>query len=164
MPSRSHDTKARFTAGRRLGFGSLSAPDSEASVVTDLLLLVHPWLGYAVAALVLVASLTAFKRAKDGLEFRAGLYRAAFLLLSLQVLLGIVLYGLGGYWDATALNAYIHPILGVLALGVGQVLLGRARKTRMAADAHRLAGRGLLLSLLLIVLAIGVASIASVTA
>jgi hypothetical protein len=129
--------------------------------VTELLLMVHPWTGYAVSALVLVASLAAFKRAKDGVEFRSGIYRAAYLLLSVQVLLGILLYGLGGYWDAAPLIAYVHPVLGVLALGVGQALLGRARKTQMAADAHRLAGRGLLITLLLVMLSIGVASIAT---
>jgi len=134
---------------------------SEVFVVTELLLLVHPWLGYAVSALVLVASLAAFKRAKDGVEFRAGLYRGAYLLLSVQVLLGIVLYGLGGYWDAAPLIAYVHPVLGVLALGAGQALLARARKTQMAADAHRLAGRGLLITLLLVIISIGVASIAT---
>lgn len=128
--------------------------------MTELLLIVHPWLGYAALALVLVACLAAFKRAKDGVEFRAGLYRAAYLLLSVQVLLGIVLYGLGGYWDAAPLIAYVHPVLGILALGVGQALLGRARRTQMAALAHRLAGRGLLITLLLVVLAIGVASFA----
>jgi len=129
--------------------------------VTELLLTVHPWFGYAVAGFVLVASLAAFKRAKDGLEFHAGLYRTAYLLLSVQVLLGIVLYAIEGYWDAAPLIAYVHPGVAVLALGIGQALLGKARKTQMAAEAHRLAGRGLLLCLLMIVIAIGVASMAT---
>lgn len=129
--------------------------------MTELLLTVHPWLGYAVLALVLVASMAAFKRAKDGVEFRAGIYRAAYLLLSVQVVLGLVLYGLSRSWNAAPLIAYVHPVLGILALGAGQALLARARKTQMAADAHRLAGRGLLLTLLLVIISIGVASIAS---
>lgn len=129
--------------------------------MTELLLTVHPWVGYAASALVLFACLAAYKRAKDGLEFRAGLYRATYLLLSVQILLGIVLYGLGGYWDAAPLIAYVHPVVGVLALGAGQALLARARKTQMAADAHRLAGRGLLITLLLLVISIGIASIAT---
>jgi hypothetical protein len=132
--------------------------------VTELLLNVHPWLGYLVSLVVVIAALTAFKRAKDGVEFRPGLYRAAYLLLSVQVLLGIVLYGLGSYWDAAPLVAYVHPVAAILGLGVGQALLGRARRTQMAADAHRLAGRGLIMTLLLVFIAIGVASVASVTA
>ena len=126
--------------------------------MTELLLQIHPWVGYAVSILVLVAALVAFKRAKDGREFEAGLFRVAYLLLSLQVLTGIVLYGLGGSWDAAPLIAYVHPVVGIVALGIGQALLGRARKTQMAADAHRLAGRGLVIALVLILVSIGVAS------
>jgi heme A synthase len=126
--------------------------------VIESLLLIHPYLGYAVSVLVLIAALVAFKRAKDGREFEAGLFRVAYILLSLQVLTGIVLYGLGGYWDAAPLIAYVHPALGIVALGIGQALLGRARKTQMAADAHRLAGRGLVITLVLVLVSIGVAS------
>ena len=130
--------------------------------MTEFLLWVHPWLGYVVLALVLVATLMAFKHARDGLEFRAGLYRVAYIVLSLQVLLGLLLYGLGGYWDAAPLTAYVHPVLAILALGVGQALLARARRTEVAADAYRLAGKGLLAALVLVTLAIGVASVAAV--
>jgi hypothetical protein len=125
------------------------------------LLTVHTWAGYAVSVVVLLATIAAFGRAKDGREFEPGLYRAAFGLLTIQVVLGIVLYGLDGYWNADSpLIAYVHPLLGVAALGVGQALLGRARKTQMAADAHRIAGRGLLLSFVLVLAAIGTASAA----
>jgi heme A synthase len=122
------------------------------------LLLVHQWTGYVVSVVVLVVALMAFGRAKDSREFDAGLYRAAFGLLALQVILGLILYGLDGYWEAAPLMAYVHPLLAIGALGIGQALLGRARKTKMAVDAHRLAGRGLILSFVLILAAIGVAS------
>ena len=124
----------------------------------DLLLSSHRYTGYVVSVLVLVAALMAFKRAKDGREFDAGFFRAIYILLSVQVLLGIVLYGVDGYWDAAPLIAYVHPVLGIVALGVGQALLGRARKTQMAADAHQLTGRGLVITLVLVLAAIGVAS------
>lgn len=122
------------------------------------LLLIHQWTGYVVSVVVLVVALIAFGRAKDAREFEPGLYRAAFGLLTLQVLLGLVLYGLDGYWDAAPLVAYVHPLLAIAALGAGQMLLGRARKTQMAVDAHRLAGRGLVVSFVLLLLAIGAAS------
>ncbi|MCC5946918.1 MAG: hypothetical protein JJT89_00555 [Nitriliruptoraceae bacterium] len=125
----------------------------------EILLQSHRYTGYVVSVLVLVAALVAFKRAKDGREFDAGLFRATYILLSLQVLLGIVLYGVAGYWEAAPLIAYVHPVLGILALGLGQALLGRARRTQMAADAHRLAGRGLIITLVLVLAAIGVASV-----
>jgi hypothetical protein len=127
----------------------------------ETLLTVHTWTGYVVSLVVLIATVAAFGRAKDGREFEPGLYRAAYGLLALQVVLGIVLYGIDGYWDASSpLIAYVHPVLGIAALGVGQALLGRARKTQMAADAHRTAGRGLVLSFILVLAAIGVASAA----
>lgn len=120
--------------------------------------LIHEWTGYLVTVVVLVAAVIAFGRAKDAREFEPGLYRAAFGLLALQVLLGLVLYGMGSYWEAGPLVAYVHPTLAILAIGVGQMLLGKARKTQMAVDAHRLAGRGLLVSFILVVGAVGVAS------
>ena len=123
------------------------------------LILIHQWTGYLVSLVVLFAAFVAFGRAKDAREFEPGLYRAAFGLLALQVVVGLVLYGVGGYWDGHgALITYVHPALAILAIGVGQALLGRARKTQMAVDAHRLAGRGLLLSFVLVLGAIGVAS------
>lgn len=122
------------------------------------LLLVHQWTGYLVSVIVLIVAVIAFGRAKDSREFDPGLYRLTYILLSLQVLIGLALYGLDGYWNAAPLIAYVHPLLAIAALGAGQSLLGRARKTQMAADAHRLAGRGLLLSFVLVLAAIGVAS------
>ena len=120
--------------------------------------LVHEWTGYLVTLVVLVAAFVAFGRAKDAREFEPGLYRAAFGLLALQVVLGFVLYGVAGAWDAHWRIAYLHPALAIVAIGVGQMLLGKARKTQMAVDAHRLAGRGLMLSFILVLAAIGVAS------
>lgn len=122
------------------------------------LLLIHQWTGYVVSVVVLVVAVIAFGRAKDAREFEPGLYRAAYGLLALQVVLGLALYALDGYWDAAPLIAYVHPLLAIAALGAGQMLLGRARKTQMAVDAHRLAGRGLIVSFVLVLLAIGVAS------
>jgi hypothetical protein len=74
------------------------------------------------------------------------------------VVLGLVLYGVSGAWETGPLIAYVHPVLAIAALGAGQALVGRARRTQMAADAHRLAGRGLLVALVLVIAAIGVSS------
>jgi hypothetical protein len=129
--------------------------------VTDFLVTVHPWLGYVTSVVVLVAALVAFRRAKDAVEFNAGPFSGAMVMLDIVVAIGIVLYAVGGYWDAGRVGvglAYIHPVLALLALGVGHALLGRARSQQMAVDAHRTAGRGLLLALVLVLAAIGVAS------
>jgi hypothetical protein len=129
--------------------------------VTEFLATVHPWLGYLASVVVLVAALAAFRRAKDAVEYNGGPFSGAMVLLDIVVTIGIVLYAVGGYWDAELVGvgiAYVHPVLALLALGVGHALLGRARKQRMAVDAHRTAGRGLLLALVLVLAAIGVAS------
>jgi hypothetical protein len=128
--------------------------------VEDVLFQVHRALGYGISVLVLVAAFVAFGRAKNGQEFTSGLYRGVFGLLALHVVLGIVLYAVLGSWDTVALVAYVHPVLGVVALGAGQALLGRARRMQMAADAHRAAGRALVVTLVLVLAAIGVVSAA----
>lgn len=124
----------------------------------DVLFSVHRILGYVVSLLVLGTAFVAFGRAKNGQEFSAGLYRGALGLLTLQVLLGIALYGTLQSWGSEPLIAYVHPILGVVALGAGQAMLGRARRTQMVVDAHRLAGRAMVVTLVLVLAGIGVAS------
>jgi heme A synthase len=126
--------------------------------VTEFLVDVHPWTGYIVSVVLLITAMVAFKRAKDAREFTNGPYSLAMVLLDIQVLLGLVLYALDGYWDARPEIAYLHPVLALLALGIGHALLGRAKKTQMAVDAHRTAGRGLVLALVFTLLAVGVAS------
>ncbi len=129
--------------------------------MTDLLLTIHPWLGYLVTIVVLVAVFVAFGRARDAREFIATPYSVAMILLDVQVLLGIILYGVGGYWNldrTTSEIAYVHPVLGLLALGIGHAALRRARNEQMAVDAHRKVGRGLVAALIVIVLSIGIAS------
>lgn len=126
--------------------------------MTEFLVNLHPWTGYVVTAVLLVMAFVAFKRAKDAREYTPGTYAVAMVLLDIQVLLGLILYGIDGYWDARPEIAYLHPLLSVLALGAGHAMLGRARKTQMAVDAHRTAGRGLIVALILALVAVGVAS------
>lgn len=126
--------------------------------MTSTLATIHQYIGYAVVLVVLVSAFAAFGRAKDAREFAPGPYVLAAVALDIQVLLGLVVYGMGSYWDARAEIAYLHPILALLALVVGHAALRRARGHQMAVDAHRTAGRGLLIALVLVAAAVGVAS------
>ncbi|MFP4148110.1 MAG: hypothetical protein ACLFUG_01230 [Nitriliruptoraceae bacterium] len=119
---------------------------------------IHPWLGYLVSVVALGSAMVAFRSAKDASEFRAGPYSTAMVLLDIQVTLGLVLYAVGGYWEARPEVAYLHPALALAALGIGHGLVGRAKRTQLAVEAHRSAGRGLLGALLFVLLSIGVAS------
>lgn len=129
--------------------------------MTELLLTIHPWLGYLVTVVVLVVAFMAFGRAKDAREFVATPFSVAMILLDVQVLLGIVLYGVGGYWDLDVTRpeiAFVHPALGLLALIIGHAGLRRARREQMAVDAHRKIGRALVTAFVVVLLSIGVAS------
>jgi heme A synthase len=121
---------------------------------------VHPWLGYLVSVVLLVAASIAFSRAKDGREFDASGFVLVVVALDVQVVIGLASYALRGSWDATALVAYVHPLLGMAALIAAHVGLRRAKREPMAAASYRLVGRGLLTAFVLIVAAIGVASMA----
>lgn len=126
----------------------------------ELLATIHQFVGYAIVLVVLIIAGMAFGRAKDAREFSPGPYVAAAVLLDIQVLAGLILYGMDQYWDhPSALVRYLHPSLALLALITAHVGLKRARGQRMAVDAHRGAGRALVLALVLIVAAIGAVSV-----
>jgi heme A synthase len=127
--------------------------------MSDTLFEIHRGVGYVVALVVLVSALMAFSRAKDAREFSKGPYVGAMVLVDIQVLLGLVLYGVDGYWEADAMIAYVHPLLALGALGAGHALLGRAKKQQMAVEAHRTAGRGLVIAFVLVLAAVVVATI-----
>jgi glucose uptake protein GlcU len=126
--------------------------------VTDVLYQIHMWLAYAATVVVLVGALMGFGRAKDAREFSSSAYALPMVLLDIVVTLGLILYVTSQAWQGRPEIAYIHPVLAVLALGVGHALVGRAKGQRMAVDAHRMAARGLLIALLFVAAAIGVAS------
>lgn len=117
----------------------------------DVLTTIHQFTGYVVAIVVLVAAAVAFGRARDAREFTAGPYVLAAVLLDIQVLLGLAVYGMDGYWEhPSMLLRYVHPVLALLAVVSAHVGLRRARGQQMAVDAHQAAGRGLVIALILV--------------
>ena len=126
--------------------------------MTEVVFEIHRWLGYLVALVVLVAAVMATARAKGDQPFVGTPYRIAMGLLTLQVLIGLILYGIGGYWEGRPEIAYLHPVLALVAVGVGHALIGRAGRRPTPAAAYRATGIGLALALVFVVLAIGVAS------
>lgn len=112
---------------------------------------IHQLTGYVVAVVVLVAAAVAFGRARDAREFTPGPYVAAVVLLDLQVLVGLTIYGMDQYWEhPSALLSYAHPALALIALAAAHIGLKRGRGQQMAVDAHRAAGRGLLIALVFV--------------
>ena len=118
----------------------------------DVLIATHQGTGYLVAVIVLVVAAMAFGRARDAREFTPGPYVLAAVSLDLQVLLGLAVYGMGGFFGegVSPLVQYVHPVLAILALVTAHVGLKRARRQQMAVAAHQAAGRALVLALVLV--------------
>lgn len=129
--------------------------------MTETLFTIHRWSGYVVFLVVVVAAFAAFNRARNAQAFEATLFSATAVLVDIQVLLGLALYGAGKYWEVDApLVAYVHPLVMIAALATAHIGLARARREQMAADAHRLVGRWFVIAIVLLVVGIGVASAA----
>lgn len=129
--------------------------------MTDTLFTIHRISGYVVFVVVLIAAFAAFNRARNAQAFEAAVFSVTAVLLDIQVLLGIALYGSGQYWEGDApLIQYVHPIVMLVALVAAHVGLGRARREQMAADAHRLVGRWFVIATVLVAAGIGLASAA----
>ena len=126
--------------------------------MTETLFEIHKWVGYVAFLVVLVASVMAFNRAKNGQEFSDGMPKAAVILLDIQVLVGVIFYVLGEQWDAEPIVAFIHPLVNVAAVGLAHAGLGRARREQMALDAHRTVGRAFAVAMLLLLVGIGLVS------
>lgn len=114
---------------------------------------VHTNLGYLVVVVVLVAAVLARRAPAETPVSRVT--SLTMVLLDVHVTIGIALYVVGSWWQGPALIAYVHPLLALAALGVGHAALARARRER----SPRVASTGLLGALVLIVAAVGVASI-----
>lgn len=119
----------------------------------------HQLLGYAVVIVVLLSGVAARRRAQEAREFRRAPYTAALVLMDIQVLLGFIVYGTGSAWDMRPEVAYVHPVLALLGLAVGHALLGRAKGIQLAVEAHRAAGRALLLAFGFIAAAVVIAAV-----
>ena len=129
--------------------------------MTETLLTIHRWSGYVVFLVVVAAAFAAFNRARNAQAFEAPVFSVTAVLVDIQVLLGLALYGTGQYWEVDApLVAYVHPLVMLGALVSAHIGLARARREQMAAEAHRLVGRWFVIAIVLLVIGIGVASAA----
>lgn len=122
--------------------------------MNDVLQLIHTNLGYLVFAVVLVATLLAFRTGTTEAPV-SRLTSLTMILLDIHVTVGVLLYVVGDWWGADLLLAVVHPALALGALAVGHIGLGRARRERNP----RLAATGLAAALVLVTAAIGVASV-----
>lgn len=94
----------------------------------------HGYLGYVVAAAVLGSlGRAAIARSRDE-QYGEGAARLAGLLLALQFVYGLVVYGIGGYWSASPLLAYVHPLAMLGAVATAGMATGRAGRAASPAE------------------------------
>lgn len=87
------------------------------------------------------------------------MYRLTAVVVDIQVALGIVIWLSGSGWRLGFMQGWLHPLVGLAALAVLHVSVGRARKAgHEGMDA--VMRTGLVIVVALVVAAIGVAEIA----
>jgi uncharacterized membrane protein len=86
-------------------------------------------------------------------------YRLTAVAVDIQVALGIVLWLAASGWSLGFLQGWLHPIIGLAALGVLHAFVGRARKAHPEV-AQRTFRTGIIIALVLVVAAIGIGDMA----
>ena len=127
----------------------------------DALVTIHSIFRWVVLAALLVAVVYGIVRAlrRDPWSPESARpFSIAVVALDIQVLIGIVVWILTQAWDANPFLAVIHPVIMLLAVGVGHVALRRARTNGTSPPAYWIGGLGLLGALALVGAAIPWAS------
>jgi hypothetical protein len=89
--------------------------------------------------------------------FQNAVYSIAVIVLDTQVALGLVLYLFNEGWSQGGFIAVFHPIAMLLALGFAHAMIARTRATAAEGDAavaNRIAGAGLLVTLMVVFAAV----------
>lgn len=86
-------------------------------------------------------------------------YRLTGVAVGIQVLLGLVLWIIDSGWSLGFMQGWLHPIVGIAAVGVLNAFVGRARKAE-SAEANGIARVGIILAVVLVVAAIGIGEMA----
>lgn len=75
--------------------------------------------------------------------------------IDIQIVLGLLLYGIGRYWtDPRSFIAYIHPLVMIIALAVVHITSARVKRLDSPIARHRTFAIGLIVTLFLITAAI----------
>lgn len=126
--------------------------------MTELFLDVHAWWQYVVLLAVVVSLVFAFRGSMMD-STAEKVYRVTAVTVDVQVALGIVVWLADSGWRLGFMQGWLHPLLGLAALGVLHAFIGRARKGP-GEVANRTVRTGLLIAIVLVVAAIGIAEMA----
>jgi heme A synthase len=125
--------------------------------MTDFLISAHSGWQYVALVALLVSLFLAF-RTTEMTSAAETSYRVTSVAVDIQVALGIAVWIATSAWSQEFLQAWVHPISGLAAIGVLHAFIGRARKADPA-TANRIARNGLIITVILVVAAIGIAEV-----
>lgn len=117
----------------------------------------HQYWQYVTLLAVVVALVLSFQPRMS--ETAERVYRLTAVTVDIQVALGIVLWLAASGWSLGFTQGWLHPVVGIAALGVLHAFVGRARKTHPEM-AQRTFRTGIIIALVLVVGAIGIAEMA----
>ena len=123
--------------------------------MTDFLINAHSGWQYVVLVALLVSLFFAFRR-QEMTSMAENTYRITAVLVDIQVALGIAVWVATSAWSGEFVQAWVHPIAGLAAIGVLHAFIGRARRDE-SGNANRIVRNGLIIALALVVAAIGIA-------
>ena len=123
--------------------------------MTEFLVNAHIWWQYVVLAAVIASLVFAFRSAMMDSTAET-VYRVTAVTVDVQVALGIVIWLANSGWSLGFMQGWLHPVLGLAALGVLHAFVGRARKGHPEM-ANRTVRTGLIIAIVLVVAAIGIA-------
>ncbi len=126
--------------------------------MTEFFVSAHMWWQYVVLLAVVVSLFFAFRSAMMDSTAET-VYRITAVTVDVQVALGIVIWFANSGWSLDFMQGWLHPILGLAALGVLHAFIGRARKGHPEV-ANRTVRTGLIIAIVLVVAAIGIAEMA----
>ena len=126
--------------------------------MTEFFVNAHMWWQYVVLLAVVVSLFFAFRSAMMDSTAET-VYRVTAVTVDIQVALGVVIWLANSGWSLGFLQGWLHPILGLAALGVLHAFVGRARKGHPEV-ANRTVRTGLIIAIVLVVAVIGIAEMA----
>lgn len=126
--------------------------------MTEFFVSAHMWWQYVVLLAVVTSLVFAFRSAMMDSTAET-VYRITAVTVDIQVALGIVIWLAIEGWALGFMQAWLHPILGLAALGVLHAFVGRARKGHPEV-ANRTVRIGLIIAIVLVVATIGIAEMA----
>lgn len=87
------------------------------------------------------------------------LYRLTAVAVDIQVALGIVLWLASSGWNLGFMQGWLHPLIGLAALGVLHAFVARARAAGPE-DGNKVFRAGIIIAVVLVVATIGIAEMA----